>query len=235
MENNGNHLKRLRLLAGLTQEQVADALGIQKATISKYEKGHRRINTKHLDKLAELYNADPFYILTGRKQEEAPKESTAMREAPAPSFGQVQPSDPMQSALDSFLQAETAFVVNSYRQLIQKGLPTEEMRLEAAKIGLDSARRFNSYMACLSMKPTYPTTEERAAIRKRYEEKNRYATASRVIEENTSNEYKQLINLVGDALLMEMSFEEASEPMSAQATGEFILTAKETYKKEHGE
>lgn len=63
-------LKNLRLQAGLSQQQVADALGVTKSTISKYENGLRRVNSNHLEKLSELFHVEPIYILTGVTSDE---------------------------------------------------------------------------------------------------------------------------------------------------------------------
>ena len=61
-------LRKLREGKGLTQQQVADYLGVTKATISKYEKGQRRVN--HIEELSKLYNVEPICILTGKSSDE---------------------------------------------------------------------------------------------------------------------------------------------------------------------
>ena len=63
-ERNG-HLKELRLKCGYTQQQVADVLGVTKATISKYESGQRKLRSDHVEKLSILFNVEPVYILLG--------------------------------------------------------------------------------------------------------------------------------------------------------------------------
>lgn len=60
---SNDHLRDLRLKHGLTQQEVADKIGVTKATISKYEKGLRGI--KHIQELSDLFNVDPIYILMG--------------------------------------------------------------------------------------------------------------------------------------------------------------------------
>lgn len=71
MENNTkDYLRNLRLKSGYTQQQVADSIGVTKATISKYEKGQRRINSNNIEKLASLFGVEPIYILTGRTSED---------------------------------------------------------------------------------------------------------------------------------------------------------------------
>lgn len=64
------HLKNLRIQHGYTQEQVAERLGVTKATISKYEKGQRHIKGEYIEKLAELFSVEPIYILTGKTSED---------------------------------------------------------------------------------------------------------------------------------------------------------------------
>lgn len=67
---NNNHLKELRRQRGYTQQDVADFLGVTKATISKYENGQRALNYEYIGKLAELFLVEPIYILTGETSED---------------------------------------------------------------------------------------------------------------------------------------------------------------------
>ncbi len=68
MAHDNSHLKSLRLKCGYTQQEVADKIGVSKATISKYEKGLRGV--KHIEELSQLYNVEPIYILTGKTSEQ---------------------------------------------------------------------------------------------------------------------------------------------------------------------
>lgn len=70
-----DHLRDLRIKHGLTQQDVADRIGVTKATISKYEKGLRRIN--HIKELSELFCVEPGYILMGITSEDWQKASRA--------------------------------------------------------------------------------------------------------------------------------------------------------------
>jgi len=49
-------LKEARAAAGLTQEQVADTLGIPRTAVVQIESGNRAVSTLELDKLAKLYS-----------------------------------------------------------------------------------------------------------------------------------------------------------------------------------
>lgn len=49
-------IKKYRLKAGLTQQQVADKLFVQKQTYNQYENGKRKIDTETFFKIAEIVN-----------------------------------------------------------------------------------------------------------------------------------------------------------------------------------
>lgn len=48
--------KRARINAGLTQQQVADALDVDRSTIAQYERGVSTPNLKNLPKNCEILN-----------------------------------------------------------------------------------------------------------------------------------------------------------------------------------
>ena len=56
-------LKQLRLDRGLTQNDVAIALNVDRSTITKYEAGNTEASYESLKKLAVLYDVDPNYLL----------------------------------------------------------------------------------------------------------------------------------------------------------------------------
>lgn len=63
LSNFGLKLKELRNQASLTQEQLADKLGIKKATVSYYEKGERTPSPDVLIKIAEIFHVSTDYLL----------------------------------------------------------------------------------------------------------------------------------------------------------------------------
>ena len=63
MNNYYPRLKDLREDNDLTQQQVADYLGMKQSQYSRYERGHRDIPTDVLIKLAELYKTTTDYLL----------------------------------------------------------------------------------------------------------------------------------------------------------------------------
>ena len=62
-EEIGKKIKILRKTRGLTQQQLADKLGIKRATISNYEIGRRSpSNVKELEKIAEALGVNIEYF-----------------------------------------------------------------------------------------------------------------------------------------------------------------------------
>lgn len=57
----GEMIKEIRLERGLTQTDVAAAVGVTKATISKYENGSRQITVKRFEEV--LQALDAFYTV----------------------------------------------------------------------------------------------------------------------------------------------------------------------------
>lgn len=68
----GDRLKSLRIKNGYTQQEVAEKIGVTKATISKYETEQRGLN--HIEKFADLFGVEPAYILFGKNMEELQEE-----------------------------------------------------------------------------------------------------------------------------------------------------------------
>jgi transcriptional regulator with XRE-family HTH domain len=58
-------LKNLRLAKGMTLQQVGDAFGISKASVSSWESGKSHPDHKKLEKLAELFCTSVQYLIAG--------------------------------------------------------------------------------------------------------------------------------------------------------------------------
>ena len=61
-----NIFKRIREQSGLTQQQMADKLGISRSAIGMYEKGEREPNFETLELIADTFNVDMNFLL-GKK------------------------------------------------------------------------------------------------------------------------------------------------------------------------
>lgn len=70
-----NRIADLRKETGLTQQEVADRLGVSKPAIAQYESGKtENIKPERLLKLAELFNASPAYIMGWSQMRTEPTE-----------------------------------------------------------------------------------------------------------------------------------------------------------------
>lgn len=63
-EARGQRLKDLRSRRGLTQQQVANDLGVDKSSVSRWEQGDV-FPREYLRQLCELYGSDPAYVTFG--------------------------------------------------------------------------------------------------------------------------------------------------------------------------
>ena len=63
MEASGKRLKELRKQAGKTQEQVAEAVGLEPGTISRIERGAKGMSIDSLLMFSEIYGVSTDYIL----------------------------------------------------------------------------------------------------------------------------------------------------------------------------
>ena len=63
MVDFGSRLKKLRLQEGLTQQQLADRLGVTKSVVSYYELQERYPSPEVLTKLASIFRVSTDYLL----------------------------------------------------------------------------------------------------------------------------------------------------------------------------
>lgn len=64
METFGDIIKNERESKGLLLRQVASALEIDQAIVSKFERGERKPTKEQVEKFAEYYNLDKNYLVT---------------------------------------------------------------------------------------------------------------------------------------------------------------------------
>ncbi len=66
----GNFLQNLRKESKLTQEQLAEQLGVARRTVSRWETGNNLPDLDILIELADLYDVDLRELLNGERKEE---------------------------------------------------------------------------------------------------------------------------------------------------------------------
>ena len=60
----GEKIKELRLLSGLSQEELGNKVGVQRAAINKYEKGTvTNIPIATIEEMARVFDVSPTYLL----------------------------------------------------------------------------------------------------------------------------------------------------------------------------
>lgn len=69
MNDIGGKLKTLRKGRKLTQQELADKLGVTRATVSNYEVGRRSPHLSELQRFAEFYGVDLSYFGVATKDE----------------------------------------------------------------------------------------------------------------------------------------------------------------------
>lgn len=66
--NFGNILKELRVQSGMTQQQLAEKLGVTKSVVSYYELSERTPSPEILLKLAALFHVSTDFLLGKERQ-----------------------------------------------------------------------------------------------------------------------------------------------------------------------
>ncbi|MBI1251516.1 MAG: helix-turn-helix domain-containing protein [Alphaproteobacteria bacterium] len=102
----GKRLRRRRRLLGLTQQQLAESIGIRFQQIQKYECGANRVTASRLYELAVALNVPVTYFFEGLQQ--APADPAAVG-APA--------NDRDLIAADVLSQKETLELIRAYYKL----------------------------------------------------------------------------------------------------------------------
>lgn len=62
---SGRRVKEWRKAKGLSQRELGALVGVEGATISRLESGHRRLTVDWLSRIAEALNCDPAEIVLG--------------------------------------------------------------------------------------------------------------------------------------------------------------------------
>lgn len=75
-----------RLLAGLSQEKLGDALGLTFQQVQKYEKGANRISASRLQQISSILNVPVSFFFEGAPTSDAPPQSNGDASAEISAF-----------------------------------------------------------------------------------------------------------------------------------------------------
>ena len=75
-QKTGSFLKRLRKETGMTQEQLAERLGVTARTVSRWETGSNLPDLSLLIEIADLYRVDIREIIDGERKDETMNQET---------------------------------------------------------------------------------------------------------------------------------------------------------------
>lgn len=64
MDNLADKLKELRIEKGLTQDQVAKAIGVSQAAVNRWESEKRVPNYKYVFKLAQFFGCTTDFLMS---------------------------------------------------------------------------------------------------------------------------------------------------------------------------
>ncbi len=75
MKTMGEIIKELRLKHSLTQEELGEIIGVQKAAIQKYENGStQNMKRSSVEKLSKFFNVSPSYLMGMGSEEPSPSD-----------------------------------------------------------------------------------------------------------------------------------------------------------------
>lgn len=78
----GENIKILRKQHGITQQKLADLLGLSRPTVSQIETGERKLSADELIKLADIFNISVEYLLGLKREPKIIIKKTGRKEKP---------------------------------------------------------------------------------------------------------------------------------------------------------
>ena len=128
----GKRLRRRRRLLGLTQQQVAEGVGIRFQQIQKYECGANRISAARLWQLAQVLDVQISYFYDGLAEIPLRRERDGRGES---RLSEARPGEP--KAGEVLVPKETQDLIRAYCQLGER--PRRRLLDLARSLNTDSA------------------------------------------------------------------------------------------------
>ena len=80
----GSRVRMRRIMLGMSQEKLGEALGLTFQQIQKYEKGTNRVGASRLQQISEILQVPVSFLFEGRPS--GPFAEGGMSEAPSPAY-----------------------------------------------------------------------------------------------------------------------------------------------------
>ena len=82
----GSRVRMRRMLIGMSQERLGEALGLTFQQVQKYEKGANRIGASRLQEIARILNVEIEYFFQGAPATGELPPASGLSEAPSPTY-----------------------------------------------------------------------------------------------------------------------------------------------------
>src|ERR1700730_11133632 len=82
----GSRVRMRRMMLGMSQEKLGDALGLTFQQVQKYEKGTNRIGASRLQQISHILQVPVAFFFEGAPQLPGTPGSGEMAEAPSPAY-----------------------------------------------------------------------------------------------------------------------------------------------------
>jgi transcriptional regulator with XRE-family HTH domain len=82
----GSRVRMRRMMLGMSQEKLGDALGLTFQQVQKYEKGTNRIGASRLQQIAIILQVPVSFFFEGAPHVPGIGKSSGMSEAPSPAY-----------------------------------------------------------------------------------------------------------------------------------------------------
>jgi transcriptional regulator with XRE-family HTH domain len=82
----GSRVRMRRMMLGMSQEKLGNALGLTFQQVQKYEKGTNRIGASRLQQIAQILQVQVAFFFEGAPTVGAGSRAEGMSEAPSPAY-----------------------------------------------------------------------------------------------------------------------------------------------------
>jgi transcriptional regulator with XRE-family HTH domain len=82
----GSRVRMRRMMLGMSQEKLGDALGLTFQQVQKYEKGTNRIGASRLQQIAHILQVQVSFFFEGAPSVQSLMRPEGMAEAPSPTY-----------------------------------------------------------------------------------------------------------------------------------------------------